>query len=112
MARNVEEDPQRGRWRCVRVDQTWGRALMDALDLWRAELREGYRGQREDDARTWRFDALWRSACAVAFARDAVRQGLPAVALSWNRVADDVIRHAARARAARPQRLTIVRPNG
>lgn len=68
---------------------------MDALDLWRAELASGFRGQRADTPSTWRFDALWRAACAVAFAREADRLSLPRVAAVWRRQAERIVVSAA-----------------
>ena len=48
-------------------------AAYPALQLWRDEVRRGYRGQRRDRPATWRLDALWRAACWERAAQEAAR---------------------------------------
>lgn len=83
---------------------------MDALQLWRAEVAAGFRGQRSDASSTWRLDALWRAACAVAFARDAESLGLARTAELWRRHSSEIIESAARAAAAHRQDTAVHPP--
>lgn len=69
---------------------------MDALDLWRSEIASGFRGQRAAAPSTWLFDALWRAACAVAFAREADGLGLQRTAAAWRRLSSEIIVAAAK----------------
>lgn len=64
---------------------------MDALDLWRTEIASGFRGQRAAAPSTWLFDALWRAACAVAFAREADGLGLQRTAAARRRLSSELI---------------------
>lgn len=46
-----------------------------ALRLWRLALAAGAHGQRADNPRSWRLDALWQAACWEQSAREAHRLG-------------------------------------
>lgn len=71
-----------------------------ALHQWHAELRAGYCGQSPSASSTWRYDALYRAACAEAAGLEAARDARPGAA-SWHfSRSAEIIRRAARARKA------------
>ena len=61
-----------------------------ALDLWRRCLRAHLGGQQARDVATWTFDALWRAACAEAWAKD--NSGIPALHDAYLKAADQALR--------------------
>ena len=67
-----------------------------ALDLWRAELASGVDGQQLEVPRTWKFDALYRAACAEMWALEHEEQELYEVAETYRVDAHRILAEAYR----------------
>lgn len=65
-----------------------------ALDLWRAELAAGVDGQQLEVPRTWKFDALYRAACAEMWAVEHDENQLHGVAETYRRDAQQILAEA------------------
>jgi hypothetical protein len=65
-----------------------------ALDLWRREIRTGFREQLAEQPGTWRLDALWRAAAWEAAAAEAEKEGQVEASLHWRREARRAIAEA------------------
>ncbi len=66
-----------------------------ALQLWRQEVRRGFRRQRADRPATWRLDALWRAACWEARAAASPTFDAEALRLARQAIAGAVEAHHA-----------------
>ncbi len=65
-----------------------------ALDLWQAELLAGVDGQRLEVPRTWRFDSLYRAACAEMWAVEHEESQLHGVAETYRGDAQRILAEA------------------
>ena len=71
-----------------------------ALDLWRAELAAGVDGQQLEVPRTWKFDALYRAACAEMWALEHEKQGQYEVAETYRVDAQQILAEVYRRESA------------